>query len=287
MASQAVTGTAGRLLWSLPAILGFGLLTWLSFLIPGLQMRRAHPVWFWLAWIFLAGAIIGFATGGGPLVIVWLAGIVLYFVMLRSWNRFAKQQVLAAENTEVIDAPPPPMDVLVAEAAAATVDEEAVPAPVSVTTAEPVKATAPPPPSTEFQSGDKAPIVFISHATEDRESTQVLASELESRGVRTWLAYRDVGVGSNYAEEIVKAIVGADYLLVVLSESAIESPHIRREVTIGIDRGIPLLPVNMSESEDFMWTLPVDWTYWLSLAQVMRHTDEASTASELARRITR
>jgi len=286
MASQAVTGTVGRFLWSLPAILGLGLLTWLSFLIPGLQMRRAHPVWFWLAWIFLAGAIIGFATGGGPLAIVWIAGIVLYFIMLRSWNRFAKQELLVTEVTDVIDAPPPPLDLPVTENAAITV-EEALPAQAPVPTPAPVKATAPPPKAVEINPEDKAPIVFISHATEDRESTQVLASELESRGVRTWLAYRDVGVGSNYAEEIVKAIVGADYLLVVLSESAIESPHIRREVTIGIDRGIPLLPVNMSESEDFMWTLPVDWTYWLSLAQVMRHTDEASTASELARRITR
>jgi len=275
-------GSFGRFLWIIPAVVGFGLLTWLSFFPAGRQMRPVTKKWLNWAWVFVGLAVLGLLTGGVGLLLVWPVGIIMFLVMLKSWNQFAASTMKPFPG--FIDAPPPVIN--------------AAPPAAPVTTTSPPPAAPRPPrptpaaastraPSVPTGSGDKTPVVFISHATEDRESTQVLADELESRGVQTWLAYRDVGVGSNYAEEIVNAIVGADYLLVVLSEAAIQSPHIRREVTIGIDRGIPLLPVNMSASEDFMWTLPVDWTYWLSLAQVLRHTDEASTASELARRITR
>lgn len=293
----------GRIAWILPAIIGLGLLNWLAFSYPGIRMRKQHPVWFW---VFIGYSIVTIpqiilisnsdadSPGMWIYILIWLSAIVAFLVMLKWWIPFQQLKapvydvgqvpVTAPAETRQMAASP-----LTSQAGASIKTEtiETSPAPAAEPTPEPPSPGVPIsrpnlPPATRV-----APKVFISHATVDRESTSVLARELEQQGIDTWLAFRDVQVGDNYAEEIVKAIGSADYILVVLSESAIESPHVRREVTIGIDRGVPLLPVNMSASEDFMWSLPVDWTYWLSLAQVLRHTDEASTAQELARRITR
>lgn len=293
----------GRIAWILPAIIGLGLLNWLAFSYPGIRMRKQHPVWFW---VFIGYSIVAIpqivlisnsdsdSPGMWIYILIWLSAIVTFLVMLKWWIPFnpakttaeSVEQVPVAAPAETLQtAASPPASPVGASIQGEILETAPAPAaepiPEQPSPALPVSTPNPPP------AARVAPKVFISHATVDRESTSILARELEQQGIDTWLAFRDVQVGDNYAEEIVKAIGSADYILVVLSESAIESPHVRREVTIGIDRGVPLLPVNMSASEDFMWSLPVDWTYWLSLAQVLRHTDEASTAQELARRMTR
>jgi len=296
----------GRIAWILPAIIGLGLLNWLTFVYPGIRMRRQHPVWFWVfiayavltvVQIILVSASDGDTAAGFLYISIWFSAIIASLVMLKWWIPFTPNV------TQEPDRPPSPAFNTESPAVQDQVSPDAstsnpalgtdMPAQLAthqarwITDPDRIEDAIPSAPPPQSETSQQAATVFISHATEDRESTLILAQELENQGIHTWLAFRDVQVGDNYAEEIVKAIVSADYILVVLSEAAIESPHVRREVTIGIDRGVPLLPVNMSASEDFMWSLPVDWTYWLSLAQVLRHTDEASTAQELARRITR
>ena len=70
-----------------------------------------------------------------------------------------------------------------------------------------------------------------------------------------------------------------------MSDAGINSPHVRREVTLAIDRDRPLLPVDVSGQPGFIATLPDDWSYWLSLAQVLPYADTDRTGAELARRI--
>ena len=128
-------------------------------------------------------------------------------------------------------------------------------------------------------------MIFISHASEDGETAQGLAAALEAQGLNTWLASRDVSIGANYAAEIFQNLVNSDYLLVVLSPNSIESAHVRREVSIAIDRKVPVLPVSTDPTGELMANLPEDWQYWLNIAQVFRMTDEDSTAIEIARRV--
>jgi len=127
--------------------------------------------------------------------------------------------------------------------------------------------------------------IFISHASQDDGVAVGLASALEAQGLQTWLASRDVSIGGNYAAEIFQNLVNSDYLLVVLSSSSIESAHVRREVSIAIDRKVPVLPVSTDSSGELMANLPEDWQYWLNIAQVFRMTDKDSTAVEIARRV--
>lgn len=138
---------------------------------------------------------------------------------------------------------------------------------------------------TEPASPKALATIFISHASEDGPVAQNLADALEAQGIATWLASRDVSIGANYAAEIFQSLVNSDYLLVVLSPSSIESAHVRREVSIAIDRKVPVLPVTTDPSGELMANLPEDWQYWLNIAQVFRMNDEESTAVEIARRV--
>jgi TolB-like protein len=72
--------------------------------------------------------------------------------------------------------------------------------------------------------------VFISYATQDASVANAVVRELERIGLKCWIAPRDVVPGALYADEIVRAIDDAKVVVLVLSESAIASAHVGKEV---------------------------------------------------------
>jgi hypothetical protein len=88
---------------------------------------------------------------------------------------------------------------------------------------------------------------FISHASQDREVAERICSFLEGRGIRCWIAPRDVRPGRRYGEEIVDGIHGADAVVLVLSENANNSTFVEREIERAVSYGKPTLPVRVRE----------------------------------------
>jgi POT family proton-dependent oligopeptide transporter len=76
------------------------------------------------------------------------------------------------------------------------------------------------------------PALFVSHVTEDARAAQEIISELERRGIRCWVASRDVRAGRPYDDEIVHAIESCRAMLLIFSDHCNESEYIRREVTV-------------------------------------------------------
>jgi hypothetical protein len=72
---------------------------------------------------------------------------------------------------------------------------------------------------------------FISHSTEDQEFAARLHADLQSKGVRCWFAQHDVQGGKYLYEQIDKAIQLHDRLLLVLSESSIQSEWVKTEIS--------------------------------------------------------
>lgn len=72
--------------------------------------------------------------------------------------------------------------------------------------------------------------VFVSYASQDVAIADSVVENLEKNGIRCWIAPRDVTPGSQYADEIVGAINDAKVLVLVLSEHAIASPHVGKEI---------------------------------------------------------
>jgi TolB-like protein/Flp pilus assembly protein TadD len=85
---------------------------------------------------------------------------------------------------------------------------------------------------TEKSSYQMAPVrdVFVSYASQDVAVADAIVATLEKSGSKCWIAPRDVTPGSQYADEIVGAINDAKILVLVLSQHAIDSPHVGKEI---------------------------------------------------------
>jgi hypothetical protein len=127
--------------------------------------------------------------------------------------------------------------------------------------------------------------IFISHSSTDADHASELAKILRTKGFKPWLAKFDIALGSNFAEEITRAIKESGHFIVLLSKNSIASPHVKREVSIAVDKGIPLLPVIIGGGQDFVNTMPEEWIYWLTVVQVVQYEDSTQTANEIVSHI--
>lgn len=88
--------------------------------------------------------------------------------------------------------------------------------------------------------------IFICHAKEDSQLALAIAAFLKNRNLRCWVSSRDVQAGKDYAKSIVEAIQGSRLMLVILSESANHSNHVRIEVERGFNHDLVLLPFRVN-----------------------------------------
>jgi TolB-like protein/Flp pilus assembly protein TadD len=72
--------------------------------------------------------------------------------------------------------------------------------------------------------------VFVSYASQDATVANSIVENLESQGLRCWIAPRDVKPGAQYADAIVRAINEAKAVVLVMSTSAAASSHVGREI---------------------------------------------------------
>jgi TolB-like protein len=82
----------------------------------------------------------------------------------------------------------------------------------------------------EEKVGTVAPALFISYASQDAAVADTVVGALERAGLKCWIAPRDVVPGALYADEIVRAINEARVVVVILSEQAVASPHVGKEI---------------------------------------------------------
>src|SRR6266852_5903128 len=86
---------------------------------------------------------------------------------------------------------------------------------------------------------------FISYASQDTEVAAALVEALERHGVVCWIAPRDVEAGAIYADAIIRAIGGANCFVLVLSESAIASSHVGKEVERASSKRRPIFALRI------------------------------------------
>ncbi len=89
--------------------------------------------------------------------------------------------------------------------------------------------------------------VFISHSHADKPVADAACAALEARGIRCWIAPRDIHPGHNWAASIVEAIRGAQIMLLVFSRHANQSPQVQREVERAANSGKVLLPLRIED----------------------------------------
>src|SRR5205814_4890090 len=97
----------------------------------------------------------------------------------------------------------------------------------------------------DASAGTGAPTVFISYASQDAAVAHALVEALERHGVRCWIAPRDVKAGALYADAIARAISGAKAFVLVLSESAISSSHVGKEIERASSKKRPIIALRI------------------------------------------
>jgi TolB-like protein/Flp pilus assembly protein TadD len=126
--------------------------------------------------------------------------------------------------------------------------------------------------------------VFISYASQDGALADAIVGALEHAGLRCWIAPRNVVPGSRYAEEIVGAINDAGAVVLVLSEHAIASPHVGKEIERASSKGRPIFALRTDSAP-----LTKAFEYFLSESQWIdvRSGDIEAAAVKLVQAIRR
>ena len=91
------------------------------------------------------------------------------------------------------------------------------------------------------------PEVFISYSSRDKVIADVVCAALEGEHIRCWIAPRDVSPGADWAEAIMKAIVGSRVMILVFSAHANSSRQVRREVQRASEKGLTVIPLRVEE----------------------------------------
>lgn len=94
----------------------------------------------------------------------------------------------------------------------------------------------------------------LSYATEDQAFAEKLHTDLQSKGVTCWFAPHDLRIGDKMRDKVYEAIQGKDKLLLILSEHAVKSDWVEREVELAFERErqppetLVLFPIRLDET---------------------------------------
>ena len=116
--------------------------------------------------------------------------------------------------------------------------------------------------------------VFISYASQDAGIASAIVTALERRGLKCWIAPRDVTPGALYADEIIRSINGAKVLVIVLSGSAVASPHVGKEVERASSKRRPIIALRTDATP-----LTTALEYFLSESQWIDLSAEGTEAA--------
>lgn len=84
--------------------------------------------------------------------------------------------------------------------------------------------------------------VFISYGGDDIALATEIASDIEAKSMRTFLASRDLTAGMMWAEEVRQALLASRVLLILLTPNSASRPWVMCEVGASWALGKPLIP---------------------------------------------
>lgn len=127
-------------------------------------------------------------------------------------------------------------------------------------------------------------VAFISHSSRDLAACEEIVRAIEAAGFRCWYADRDLSPGSaGYHQRILEAIDTSWLVIVLVSDSAVDSPHVKNELEESTNLKKPFLPIHL---EGFSGDLK-DVRYFLKRFQSIRmpapHEKITRAVADLAR----
>ena len=93
-----------------------------------------------------------------------------------------------------------------------------------------------------------APYIFVSYAHKNSDIVYAHITRLHNEGFRIWY---DEGIdpGTDWSDEIATALVNADVFLVFISDAAVASHNVRKEIVFAIDQKKTMVCVHVEETD--------------------------------------
>jgi adenylate cyclase len=99
-----------------------------------------------------------------------------------------------------------------------------------------------------LETKENAVDLFVCYASADgADAAQQIALDIEKRGVRCWIAPRDIPPGANWPSAIVSGIELCSAMLLVLTDKANSSPEIEKEITLANHLRKVIFPVRVAD----------------------------------------
>ncbi len=89
------------------------------------------------------------------------------------------------------------------------------------------------------------PEVFVSYSRDDSARVLELAGKLKAAGVSLWIDQGGIDAASLWSEQIVTALERVKVLLLIVTESAVHSHNVAKEVMLVSERNGNILPVHL------------------------------------------
>lgn len=89
--------------------------------------------------------------------------------------------------------------------------------------------------------------VFISYAKKDKLAADAVCAKLEGRGIRCWIAPRDILPGMDWGASIIDALESARVMVLVFSSHANASLQIKHEVERAFSKEILVVPLRIED----------------------------------------
>ena len=90
--------------------------------------------------------------------------------------------------------------------------------------------------------------VFISHSSADSQLAYAMCHYLEEKGIRCWIAPRNVQGGREYAEAIIMGIRNCKIMVVLFNENANKSNYVKNEVERAFSYQSILIPFKVDDA---------------------------------------
>jgi adenylate cyclase len=91
--------------------------------------------------------------------------------------------------------------------------------------------------------------VFVSYSRNDKERVLELTAKLRAAGVSVWVDQSGIDAATMWGEQIVNALESAKVLLLMVTESAVRSDNVAKEVVLVSERKGHILPVHLEPTQ--------------------------------------
>jgi len=111
--------------------------------------------------------------------------------------------------------------------------------------------------------------MFVSYARVNESAVMPVIEAAKQAGRKFWIDQKGIAAGDGWAGEIVRAIRGAPSVMVMCSQAAFESDHVKREIYLADRYKKKLMPVFLEQVE-----APEDFEYFFAGVQALNLFDK-------------